>query len=95
MEAVKKEYGLAAITVDRLLAIMAILSRIELILDVISVTRTYAAIVFQFGGIPKIRTASIQRNNYQMQKYKAWLISLTTLSSVLFIHLFLHHHRLG
>ena len=62
MEAVKKEYGLAAITVDRLLAIMAILSRTELILDVISVTQTYAATVFQYVEIPKIQIASTQRN---------------------------------
>ena len=61
MEAVKKECGLAAITVELLLAIMAILSRIELILDVISVTQTYAATVFQYAEIPKIQTASIQR----------------------------------
>ena len=63
MEAMMKGRGLAAITVELLFAMKAIQLRIELILDVISVTQTYAATVFQYAEIPKIPTASTQRSS--------------------------------
>ena len=82
MEAAKKVCGLDAATVIIALVTMEILWRIEPFSDVKSATQTYAAIVYQFAEIPKIQTASIQRNYFLMQNYKAWAISLTTLSSV-------------